>query len=376
MAIEQYQKVDKAKSDKLPFIMGSYPFAYLNQKHIPRLGVIHEINESSYTKFTKLFGGKDEKMIGKGDKVYVLSGCKIPQFKIKDFLRTKGAIMTGDITAATLFVGNDRVFEHHSEYEAHQLNSLSMIMRMCYYNATQEEDEDTSPIPTNYERDDVYMQYYSEALPESFRFSKLAATYNQSTSIRYGGLESMYCITPYVANVAYELLSRKIPTISDECLMKQLPNSSKLDADLCGQLIAMAKSSDEDNHKVAHEILANSDYKDAEFYIYKLAKDMFSGLSHSRYKNIKLFVEESEIGKFYFMVEEEMVNYLYKHDKLNKEALDYLMPKISRAFETGLKNTASSIFQVKYEVRPEIVAIMGEQGYNKEIKMNPLGGDD
>ena len=93
-------------------------------------------------------------------------------------------------------------------------------------------------------------------------------------------------------------------------------------------------------------------------------------------KNVKLFIKESEIGKFYFMDEETMVNYLHKNDKLNKEALDYLMPPISKSFERNLKNTASSIFQVKYEVRPEVVTIMGDQGYNKEIKMLPLDGEE
>lgn len=365
MAVDLFQTVDRAKVDVLPFIRGTFPFGYI-EKDINRLGIVYEIDATDCKKMRSLFKGKQEKIIGKGDRVFVLSGCKIPQFKIKEFCRGVGAVMVNDIESATVFVGNDRIYQDadSSIYSSGELNSLSMIIDTTWYTAK------GADATIDLAEDDVLAQYYPDGKIKTIRYTKLlAARKNGPTT---GSVRQMYCVTPYAAKVVYEILSRNVVTINEECLMKQLPPAAVLDKTLCDQVLKMMYSGDEENHKVAHEILANSDYSNSELYLYRIAKEKYSQISSSRYKNVRLFVEESQISRLYCLDEEDFLKELMSKNKLTKEAVEVLMPVIADGIENVLKQNKSSVFNIKLELRPELAAILGDHSYNTELGLLPL----
>lgn len=367
MAVDLYQTVDRTKVDALPFIKGTHAFGYVDTNYQNRIGMIYEIDATDCKKLKALFRGKEERVITKGDRVFVLSGCKIPQFKIKEFCRGVGAVMVSEIEDATVFVGNDRVFHDHDSYEADPLNSLSMIMDFIYSKAA-------GDIAEVGEIDEVTLQYFPNKVDiREARYTKLMAARNGN--LVTNTTRQMYGMTPFTARVTYEILSRKVVTINEECLMKQLPAAAVLNKNLCDQVMKMMASADEENHKVAHEILANSDYSDSLLYLYRIAKQDYRQIAGSRYKNVRLFVAETNIARLYNLSEEDFMKELMSKDKLTKEAVEELMPVIADGIQGILKNNKSSVFNIKLELRPELAAILGDHEYNTELGLLPLNSD-
>ena len=362
MAVDLYQSVDRSKVDSLPFLKGSYPFGYIDSDNKNRLGVIFEIGPDDCKKMRALLKGKQERTIVKGDRVFVLSGCKVPRFKIKEFCRGLGAVMVNDIEDATVFVGNEKVYQEHDVNNCNTLDSRSMIMEMTYINA--EDDTDLAKF-CELEVDPVVKDYYKEP-PVKARFTRMLSAYKSGSTI--GGARNMLCITPYTARVVYSLLASQIVTINEDCLYKQLPTSSVLDKRLFEQTMAMMNSADEANRKVAHEILANSDHKDADLYLYQIAKKHYHEISSSKFKNIRLFTSESNLYQYYAYSDDEFLNHLTTSKKLSREALDLLLPTITKAAYQSVTNNKSSIFSIKLELRPDLAAILGDHEYNKEIE--------
>lgn len=366
MAVDLFAAIDRSKVDVLPFLKGHVAFGYVDSSIHSRLGIVYEIGVDDCRKITKLFNGKEDKKIMKGDRVFVLSGCKVPQFKIKEFCRGIGAVMVSEIEDATIFVGNNRIYQEHEGYGTATIDSLSMIMDMTYGEAYSEkgmDDNFTGKI------DGVLRQYYPDPVTTA-RFTKyLSAT---ASYVSIGSVRQMFCITPYAARVAYEILSRSIPTITEESLFKQLPTAAVLDKHLCEQTIAMMRSSDEENHKVAHEILANSDYSNSDLYLFKIAKESFFQINSSRYKNVRLFVQESKLSAFYAYSEEGFLKHLMENGKLDKEAIEVLMPVIAADVKATLQRNRSSVFNIKLELRPDLAAILGEHSYDLELGLLPI----
>jgi len=373
MAVDLFGTIDRSKVDKLPFLkrFGAYPFGYVNQNDEKRLGIVYEVSAEDALKLQKLLAGKEERQIAKGDRVFVLSGCKVPQFKIKEYLRGVGAIMANTIEEATVFVGNSRVSaKFEDSYAIGYLDSLSMIMDTVY-------TEVTGVKVGEFKIDEVVKDYYPDMdeMGGSARFNKAAtgfsATYRSSGSLRY-----MKCITPYVGRLAYEILSRKIITISDECLFKQLPSAVVLDKATTQSLMSMMDSSDEENQRTAHEILANCDYKDADLYLYTIARGHYFQINKSRFKNVKLFVEESKLADYAGTTEEDYLRKRADENKLTTEMLDLILPLVAKKVEARVNNVNSSVFTLKMELKPEFSNLLGKHEFNKTVQPHKDSTED
>jgi hypothetical protein len=366
MAVDLFGSIDRSKVDKLPFLKkGAYPFGYVDNSMERRLGIVYEVGADDALKLQKLLLGKEERTLVKGDRVFVLSGCKVPQFKIKEFLRTIGAVMVNTIEDATIMVGNTRVSKKFEDNRNLQyIDSLAMILDTVYTEVDGVKLE-------NLVIDKVVKDFYPDLdeMGGLARFNKAAtgfsANYKNSSGIRY-----MKCITPYVGRLVYEILSRKIVTISDECLYRQIPGAVKLDAETTKSLMSMMESSDEENQKTAHEILANCDWAGADLCLYTIARGHSHQLFNSRFKNVKLFVEESGISKLAETTEETYLRQLADDNKLTQEALDLLLPLVSKKVEARVNNVNSSVFTIKMELKPEFSNILGTHEFNKIVQPN------
>jgi hypothetical protein len=363
MAVDLFASINRSKVDKLPFLKkGAYPFGYVDHRSIKRLGIIYEVSAEDALKLQKLLAGKEEKKLTKGDRVFVLSGCKVPQFKIKEYLRTIGAIMVNDIEDATVFVGNTRVTQKFEDnYNVGYIDSLSMILDTVY--------TDVEGVKIDqFLLDGVVADYYPDITEMgNSRFNKAAtgysASYRTSSSIRY-----MKCVVPYVGRLAYEILSKKMVTINEECLLKQLPTAVKLDKETTQSLMSMMDSSDEENQRTAHEVLANCDWKYSDLCLYTIARGHCGQIQRSRFKNVKLFVEESKLYDLAITTEEEYLRKLADNDKLTQEALDLLLPLVAKKVEARVNGVNSSVFSIRMELKPEFANVLGEHKFNKEVK--------
>ena len=365
MSVDLFPNVNRSKVEKLPFLKGTFPFVYNNHKGKTKLGIVYEVDNANYNKITDLLYGKITKTIGTKDRVFVLSGCKVPQFKIKDYCKKVGAIMTGDVTDATIVVGNNGVSQEMQKYNYDLFGSKTMVFEMDGYTTHSVESEKV-------EFDLILGDYFPDFDQiKQFLMTKAAAAFVNGTSVRTGCY-----ITPYAATVLYEILSRKLPTISDDCLMEQLPTAIKLDREVCEQLTAMMASKDEENHKTAHEILANCDYSDSEFYLYTIARQFWSQLGRSRYKNVRLFYKEAKINELAETDEEDYIEKRFENETLTKEELELLIPIIAKSMNDRSTYLRSNLFKIKMELRPEYEKILGEHKFNKELNYKQNTDDE
>ena len=367
MAVDLFQDVDRSKVDRLPFIKGTYPFGYITSNYIERLGIIYEVEEADARKLSKVLKGKDDKIIGKKDRVYVLPGCKVPQFKIKDFCKGIGAVFTGKVEDATVVVGNPKMEgEDWSHNSAYYTNSTSLLF-YTLYSRTNGWDDDL-------EVDDVVKNYYPDSDKiEECRYN-MACSYSNNENIRGGVPRLMYAVTPYAMKVIYEILSRKVPIITEDQLLEQMPTVTKLDKVMCEELLTMLNAGESDQ-KTAHEILANCDHKDSKFYLYRIARAHSSQFSRSRFKNIRLFYNEANIQNLAGTGEETFMEEARADGTLNKEILDALLPIVEKQVAHQLKHARSEIFEVKMTLIPEYSSILGEE-HSKIINNVNIDKDD
>lgn len=374
MAVYLYDKVDVEAIKKLPFIMGSFGFAYTDSEAgKTRLGVIHEVDSVNFEKLKNLIAGKEERKIGAKDRVFVLTGCKVPLFKIKEYVRQQKAVMTDDIADATIFVGNSRGTIELTDYTNINLNSLSMFIETPYVT------NESSAYPERSDKieiDPVYEQFFPKERNE-VRFIKSASNkMSEYCDFKRVGWRRMCAVTPYVMHLTYHILSKKIPTISDTCLQNQLPAAAVLDAELCERLMAMYASTDEDNHKLANEVLANCDYSNAELYLYKISRHHFYKISNSRYKNVKLFINSSLLGRFTSMSEDSFIAECVNRGTISKEILDALVPVVLMKLSMMVSNWKSNVYNIKLELRPDFDQLLGEHSYNKTIEISKSEKND
>lgn len=366
MSVDTFLSVERSKIDKLPFLKGTYPLGYLNHKDQLKLGVIYKVDFEDYEKIERLLNGKTEKIIGKKDRVFVLTGCKVPAFKIKDYCKKVGAIVTNDIESATVMVGNGNITYNFDSYAYEVLNPSNLIFNSETYLTDELEDEKV-------DFDSVLKDYY----PHYDKINHFLLTKSAASRVGLGERrERGYFITPYAAKIVHAVLSKKIVTITDDHLMKQLPPAIKLDKAVCQQLITMMDSSDEENHKTAHEILANCDYSDADLYLYTIARNHWGQLCRSRYKNVKLFVDTAKIKNLAGKMEDTYLQEKLESNSLVKEELDLLLPLVQKRLLARRVYVYSKIFNIKIELKPEYEKIVGEHQFNTLLNKTTNTDDD
>jgi len=136
----------------------------------------------------------------------------------------------------------------------------------------------------------------------------------------------------------YQLIKGR-EIIDESCLLDQLNGDDAviIDADMFTQLSTMFNSSDDDNHILAMEILANSKYKESLLYIEMLFKDYSYKIGNCHTKN--------------------HVNF--------KSLLSYL-GKANRYIDTSLDNIMESLISKKVLTKDKVDILL--ENYGHEIK--------
>ena len=213
----------------------------------------------------------------KGDKYYFLPGVNIPRIKLKDVALKHGVRNVRSIDDAThVFGSNSSLFKMtNRSYE--------------YFVKTADFLEFMEVIKDNVD------EYYMEKVTQAFEFYTgdeiilkrsihTIGTYNvNDASLKAEILhcnactdyENTYC---YSADSDYVDLFKNLLTKelwSEDALLVHVngDNAVTIDAEMYDQLADMFKSSDSDNHILAMEIMANSNYKDSLLYLEILFKE-------------------------------------------------------------------------------------------------------
>ena len=314
MNLNIFTPIDLDKIAKLPFIERTVPYIYAETKFVDGpiyYGALHIINDDAYNKLSLRLAGTDHK-IEAGARVYVLPNCAIPQFKIKEILKSLKAVFTNDWTTATAFLGSEATLKEFSNTK----ETMNLLGGLTYYNVYDTFDKQTSSI---------YPEIYNNA--KTFYMNKSAGAYISNNS---NWVEFRFMV-PLGANIMYRVLSEKLPIISEKSLLSQGTETSIIDDEMYLSLKDMLSSQDEEHNAMALHTISNCNIKESMIYIYLIAKQFAHIFRNSRFKNIKLFYSLSKMDDLEDMSQGSFIS------KMLKEDPDKITPELFRT----MVNTAA-----------------------------------
>ena len=221
----------------------------------------------------------------KGDKLYFLPGVNIPRVKLKDLSLQHGTKTTKDIDDAThIFAGKN--------------TKDKIISSRWYYSVDTSFIKDIIADPET-QMDDYYRQNLETAL-EFYTEDKIIVDYSTCSTFRnsehpsikkYIDTQSLrnsyiyYTVDDEYADLFPKLLS--LDVYHEDKLLKHIngDDAATIDDTMFHQISDMFKSSDEDNHILAMEIMANCNYNDSLLYLEMLFEKYSNRMSNSRTKN-------------------------------------------------------------------------------------------
>ena len=278
----------------------------------------------------------------KGDKLYFLPGVNIPRIKLKD-LATKFGIRTiRDVSEANVIFGSSKTKDKMTGY-TWKYKIPTTIVQLFF--ETYKNDLDTY----QYSKLENALEFYEEesilcdwSTARTFTDNDLPQwnSYSQQpqflsfNSSRNTSSEHVHEVNKDYIHL-YDLIKGK-EIIDESCLLDQLNGDDAviIDADMFTQLTTMFNSSDDDNHILAMEILANSKYKESLLYIEMLFKNHSYSIGNCHTKN--------------------HVNF--------KSLLSYL-GKANRYIDTNLDNIMESLISKKVLTKDKVDILLENYGH-------------
>jgi|LakMenEpi03Aug12_release.lakeMendotaPanAssembly.Ray.scaffolds.fasta_scaffold200035_2 hypothetical protein len=313
----------------------------------------------------------------KGDKLYFLPGVNIPRVKMKDLTMEHGIKSVRNIDEAThIFAGRSTTHKITSNY--------------WYYRMTTDHFKQMFETVKQF-MDDYYIQNVETAL-EFYQEECVYMDYSSSSEIRneYPFLEarkieglvaSIKTSRPfYAVDDSYRNYFPAVTTLTiyDEAeLLKYIngPDAVIIDSVMFQQLSDMFKSSDNDNHILAMEIMANSNYIDSLLYLELLFKEYSGAMYHCHTKkhvNFKSLLGYLNKDSYMSTNIDDIMTSLIDKGVLDTEKINIIMDNYANEIE---KHGDSTFFKVKtVTVNPETLTLLNTNYvYNKLEDFVPEG---
>ena len=210
----------------------------------------------------------------KGDMIYLLPGVNIPRVKLKDLALSLGIRVVRDPAKANvIFAGRNSIAKITSSRWAYKISStfaLERIKEIC--------------------DDGYYIQNLETAIAstgETDIFGDYNDIYNilAKSSRNHCDSSYVYTIDPDYSEMYNTVKSKTI--YSEAELLNNIngDDSTTIDEEVFQQLKNMFDSSDNDNHVLAMEIMANSKYEDSVLYLLMLISENAYKINNSNTRN-------------------------------------------------------------------------------------------
>jgi len=282
----------------------------------------------------------------KGDKLYFLEGVNVPRIKLKDLALQYGIKTVRDVNDAT-----------------HVFASKNTQAKICdgnWFYSMKTADFKTICDDVSIHIDDRYRENIREAL-ENYTEDRLLFNYEEAGVIRHGDNDalnehadkiitsSMY----YSVDSEYVKLSEILSThnlYDESAILKHIngDDATVIDEFMYEQIHQMFESSDKDNHILAMEIMANSNYTESLLYLEMLFKEHSTAMGncHTRnHVNFKSLVNYLGKNKTYLSTSlDAIVRSLIEKKVITKDMMDVLMRRYADEIADGGDST---YFKVK-----------------------------
>jgi hypothetical protein len=298
----------------------------------------------------------------KGDKIYFLPGVNIPRVKFKNVCVEHGVKTIRDIEQATVIFGSKKslcdITTSHWSYKCKTSDFKDFIKLY-------EADIDNHSL----EKIENALEYYDQEF--------IAIDYNLKdwvsnkvsggNSFPYSQRLSM--IKDEYADLFNSLLNKEI--LDESCVMNVLngEDATEIDKEMFKHLSEMFESSDNDNHVLAMEIMANCKYVESLIYLEMLFYKYAGRISDKHTKNhvnFKSLLGYLEKDKSYLGTDiDDIAKSLENKDQFTTDKLEIIMEYLSK----DIQNTGDSkYFTVKtITVHPDYIANLGSN-YTYEVQ--------
>ena len=288
-----------------------------------------------------------------GDKLFFMPGVNIPRVKLKQLVLDYNIKIVKDPKEATAVFGNK--------------HSVSKIVKSTWYHTIPVENfkecftlleplldnKDIASINLaldNYSGSKVYSDWSSIY---NFCSEDLPPYKNQIVNAGSAAqLHRSSCYVDIVEEQYVEMITdlQNIPIFNESELIGELNGDDAIliTEEVFEQLSEMFKSSDNDNHVIAMEIMANSRYKESLLFIHLLFKEFYHKMADSRTKdhvNFKSLLSYLQKDRYTLQSTlDSIVKSMMDKGVLTVEAVNYLLTKYSGEV---LSKGDSAVFKVK-----------------------------
>jgi len=321
---------------------------------------------------------KNEYIPMKGDKLYFLPGVNIPRIKLKDLATKFGIRTVRDINEATIIFGSSKTKDKMtgSSWKYKIPTTLVQLFFETYKNDMDDYQFSKIDNALEFYTEEYILTDWSTArnftdtdCPQ-FNSYSLQPAYLDYVNNKKSSSEYVYDITTDYLNLFKSIQGKEI--IDESCLLDQLNGDDAviIDADMFTQLSTMFNSSDDDNHILAMEILANSKYKESLLYIEMLFKDYSYKIGNCHTKNHVNFKSLlSYLGKANRYIDtslDDIMESLISKKVLTKDKVDILLEN----YGEEIKNRGdSTYFKVQtITVNEDTLSLLNENYNYKVIK--------
>lgn len=368
---------DSTLPSKLRFVEGSFKYVYMfdPEEYTSGIGVteLYKISMESRNKIASLLKGGDAYTPVSGDKIYLLPDSKIPSYKIKEYCKTSGITVTSNIEKATVILGTEQNILDASNYD---------INKNQYPNGC--------IVGEHYSSQVVYNQTLVDFIKNKNTFRILPATgidyhdmlKQDDTILVTRAFASNYSRSAYTDNIedpttqwalnaesltlVYNILSKKVPVISQEHFIETCGNQVSLDEDMYNSLDMMFSSPSQEDHVTAAKILFNCNTKDSIYHVWRLAMKhnyRIDNNENNRLKEAKLFKSLVNWNHLEGLDNSGILIHLAKHKQLTHDVFYKLINQIVDE-EADRANRKLDLTHVTIEIKPK---------YNYEEFIKPYG---
>ena len=289
------------------------------------------------------------------DVLYFLPGVSIPRVKIKNLALSHNIKTTRDIEKASHIFGHRRTYDKLVKQEYYYTLPVNLFKE--YFNLLKKdiETEGTTGIDKKYIEDvDFALEHYDkerilfqwaerrELVNDSLSFLSTAkvnsvpvALHNDKAKVLHKEIKSaLYSSRVDILNEdhydLFDSLSGKT-IFYEESLLEHLngKDAITLEREQFDQLSAMLQSSDEDNHVLAMEIMANCDYRSSLVYllmVFEKHAHVFEAKRRAKYHvNFKSLLNYLNLSTSYMaIIIDDIMQKLIQKNALTEEWIDII----------------------------------------------------
>lgn len=300
-----------------------------------------------------------EYVVKPGDKLYFLPGVNVPRVKLKDLTLQWGVKVVRDIKDATIvFGGSNTIYKMCTNTHLYKF-PVSLVKSFLELSKSKMDIRYATNLETlleHYDKEFFYGDYNTRRtlLDEGFPFFKHAIVNPVFEAIKnYGDTVKHSRWTTIIDEQEDVAILKKIKGINvkHENTLLSILNSDDcvtIDEEVFTNLTQMLRSSDEDNHVLAMEIMANCNYKESLMYLEILFHENHYTMSrvhaknHVNFKSLLSYLGKTPSNMNTYL--DDIVESLLEKGVVDQQKLDYI---VDRYCEDIARMGNSDVFKVK-----------------------------